>query len=193
MKIWKAFLFNLCVIFSATKNLPEYRYSRLDERWVNYQILKGNTFADRPKVIKKFNEHGLLFTLLATSINGFDIRYKGLPVTPLTLAQWQNENYEESIDLFITAELNGKVEFESAPGQPIDWVMINNALKSISSVYFVSYPKDNELFNFVGIIYEVDIINRVFRYYDDLGGVSTAEFSTVERLKVISYGLKYFS
>jgi hypothetical protein len=170
--------------FTFTKCVPSLLYSRLDPKWKDYVIVEdGTTIGYRADIIKPFpgdGQYGTLLSLMATVQNDFNFQCNGEVCTPLSLYQYVEKVLPDEI--LKVLHVIDVIAFISP--SHIDWTVVNDVMKVNSSLYFITKPVEN---NIVGNMYDIDMTNQTFKYYDALGNTGVGKFEDVVYMDIYVY------
>jgi hypothetical protein len=166
MKTLSKSLLILIFLNIVSSNIPNPIYSRLDARWKDYKLADGSTIGYRPEIIDYDDVgYGSTITLTATVLDSYKISCDGNECDPLSLYKLYAKYEFNQDDIDKALHIKDHVTYDSP--DEIKWDEVNDHVNNADcGVLFYTKPvKDNV----IGMIYEIDMNEKTFKYYDDLG------------------------
>jgi hypothetical protein len=180
-------LLSLILLTTSKPHLPDHRYTRIDSQWKDYKISGDQTIGFRPDTIDDASSAvGSTLTLQSTEFLYYGIKCEDKDCTPVTLYELIQKYINTDPDqIGKILKLKEVIDYDLPEGS--QWRDINKYMNTYpSSVSFITKPVKN---NIIGNIYELDLTNKTFKYYDDLGQLGEGKFDDVYYLTVTIYAL----
>jgi hypothetical protein len=170
-------------------HLPDVRYSRLDDRWKNDQLV-GKTIGDRPNIFTTSDfscNSGSHLSIVSSVLFAYGIQcdVDDVPAdcTPPKLWEMVVKYVFASADFRKILKVLGVYD---PAGDDFEWEDINRYLSLDTAITFVTQPIKN---NVMGAIYEVDMNTKTFKFFDDLGVLGEGKFEDVASIEVFFFDL----